>query len=298
MKRLLLPLLLIGGCIGRQGPDLPGNVGQTHDGERADTHSLAQPDIEVSPVPVGTLVWGNLHSTGFFFFGVVVERRDEQHRVIFADGSAEWLEAEALRPDSLGEDAQVHVRSEFGGDFSEGVVRRRLGDALYVRFANGDERWTVLPHVRFQDGDEGVPERGSTPVNTPESTEAAASEAPIDPGAAVLVNYQHAGLLFAAVVTARADDGRLHVVYLDSERAWISPQLAVEDHLDSSAIVHVRRRWEPPEWVRGRIRTRYAHALEVQLDDGGLAWTSLFRIRAPVETHPQASDEPSDTPTE
>jgi len=61
----------------------------------------------------------------------------------------------------------------------------------------------------------------------------------------------------------------------------------------------VRRRWEPPEWVRGRIERRVENAIRVELDDGGLMWTSLFRIRAPlartsaapVQSTPEAAEE-------
>lgn len=268
-------LLLLPACLGRSGPELPENLGQTHARERAaGAERAAAPEAEPEPVEPGTAVWAELRSTGFYFLGVVVEREEARHRVIFADGAAEWVEAAALRPDSLGEDARVQVRPDYEGSFSEGVVARRLGDAVYVRFAGGDEEWASLAQVRFEDGDEGTPRRGDAPYSN-------AAEG-LAPGARVMVDYRQGGLRFAGTITARADDGRLHVVYLDNTAEWVAPVLIEPERLAAGDVVHVRRRWEPPDWVRGRVHERIGPALSVELEDGGLAWTSLFRIRTPA----------------
>ena len=87
------------------------------------------PEPEPEPVEVGTAVWAELHSTGFYFLGVVVAREEARHRVIFTDGSTEWVEADGLRPDSLREEARVQVRPTYEGNFSEGVIARRLNEA-------------------------------------------------------------------------------------------------------------------------------------------------------------------------
>ncbi len=274
MRRLpALVLALLPACLGHAGPDLPENIGQTHAGERASGAERA-PEPDPAPVEVGAFVWAELRSTRFFFHGVVVDRQDERHRVIFDDGAIEWVTAEALRPDSLREDARVEVRPDYEGAFSEGVVARRLGDVIYVRFANGDEEWAALANVRFEVGDEGTPRRGDAPY--------AASVEGLAPGASVLVDYRRGGLRFVGTITAQADDGRLHVVYLDSTAEWVEPALVTREALAQGDVIHVRRRWEPPDWVRGRVHARVGPALSVELDDGGLAWTALFRIRAPV----------------
>ncbi len=267
-------LVLIGGCIGRQGVDLPENIGQSHrPAEAGQTHATEDAD-QAEPVPVGTRVWANFRNTGFYFFGVVVEHRDERHRVIYADGSSEWLTADALLPDSLGLDGTVDVRPGFELEFAEGTVARRLGDAVYVRLGNGDERWTSLTHVRFQTRDDQTPERGDA------AAEIAADG--VAPGSNVLVNYREGGFLFSAIVTATGDDGRSHVVYLDGTTEWVAASLVNPDTLSVGDLVHVRRQWEPAQWVRGRVRVRHGHAFQVELDDGGLAWTALFRIRTPA----------------
>ncbi|MCB9598294.1 MAG: hypothetical protein H6719_36610, partial [Sandaracinaceae bacterium] len=148
------------------GPDLPENIGQTHSGDRtAGSSRPVEPEVAAEPMAIGTPVWAELRSTGFYFHGVVVDRREEQHRVIFDDGTSEWLTAEALRPDSLAEEARVDVRPTYGGNFSEGVVARRLADVIYVRFPNGDEQWASLAQVRFEEGDEGTPRRGDATVS-------------------------------------------------------------------------------------------------------------------------------------
>ncbi|HJL18555.1 MAG TPA: tudor domain-containing protein [Sandaracinaceae bacterium LLY-WYZ-13_1] len=290
MRGLIFTLpLLAAGCVGSSGPELPPNVGASHEsptgGGGESSAGPREPARPAEPMTVGTPVWASFRDTGFYFQGVVVERRDDgQHRVVYADGGSEWVSARSLRPDALGADARVHVRSRYDGDFSEGQVGRRLGQALYVRLANGDEGWTALPHVRFAAGDPDTPSLGDAPPASPPPDAGSTAV-----GSTVLVNYQHQGLRFAGVVTAVREDGRKHVVYLDGETEWVDPVLVAPDDLDEGDVVHIRRRWDPPEWVRGHVRRRLGHAFQVELDDGGMAWTSLFRLRAP---------EDDDAPTE
>jgi hypothetical protein len=270
--------IVAAGCIGASGPNLPTNVGSNHPSTGRSQDVETAPEPPGTPVPVGTDVWANYHDSGFYFHGVVAERRgaDEMHRVIYDDGANEWLPANSLLPDSLGEEAHVHIRPRFEAEFQSAVVERRLGRALYVRLANGDERWTVLPHVRFQAGDHGIPRRGDAPRPPVGAT------AP-QVGADVLVDYQLQGLRFPATVTAQRDDGQLHVIYLDGETEWTAPALVTPDALAPSSVVHVRRAWQPANWVRAHIRERLGSAMRVEFDDGGTAWTSLFRLRAPVD---------------
>jgi hypothetical protein len=286
----LLSLALVSGCVGPTGPELPPNVGATHDPSvRGSGSERPAPEPQARAVEVGTPVWASFRDTGFFFFGYVVERRDAQHRVIYADGASEWVPARSLLPDALGADARVHVRGDYDGDFAEADVVRRVGQALYVRFANGDEGWTALPHVRFQAGAEGVPRRGDAP------REPARAAAPDPVGSSVLVNYRRQGLGFAGVITAERDDGRLHVVYLDGETEWVGPSLVRAEAVAEGDTVHIRRRWDPPQWVRGHVRRRVGHAFHVELDDGGVAWTSLFRLRVPL---PEGGEAPEADPAE
>ncbi len=285
VMRISLLALVATGCLGSTGPQLPPNVGANHAGG-GEQQSEQEAEANLPPVPVGTIVWANFHDTGFYFYGVVVERREEMHRVVYADGAGEWLPAAALLPDSLGEDAQIHVRSGYAADFHAGVLGRRLGSGLYVRMASGAERWTTLPHVRFQRGEEGIPRRGDSPRPPDEVTGTGV-------GADVLVDYQRQGLRFAGTVTARREDGFLHIVYLDGETDWADPGAVVPDEIADGTVVHVRRSWEPPTWVRGRVQQRLGSAVRVEFEDGGTAWTSLFRIRIPVDA---ASDRLTDEP--
>lgn len=267
---------LLSTCLGNTGPELPPNVGMSH-GSRGGATRAPEPEPPAEPVEIGTAVWANYRDTGFHFHGIVVERREDlQHRVIYADGSSEWVAADALRPDSLGADARINVRATFQGEFAEATVSRRLGDAIYVRAPGGEERWTALPHVRFQRGDEGTPAPDDAPAEAPPGG--------VEVGHRALVNYQAQGLRFAATVTATAEDGRLHVVYLDGETEWVNADLVSPDDLTVGSEVHVRRSWEPAEWVRGHVRVRHGHAFSVELEDGAVVWTALFLLRAPVPT--------------
>lgn len=278
----LLAAMSIAGCGDRTGPTLPPDVGTDHVGGGEEPEARRGPEPAPEPVAIGTPVWASFHDSGFYFHGVVVERREDMHRVIYTDGASEWLPAAALLPDSLHEDARVDVRVGFGAEFQTATVGRRVGQALYVRLANGDERWTSLPHVRFQAGEDGVPGRGDPPFD------AAAASGPI--GSNVLVNYQLQGLRFPAIVTAQGQDGRVHVVYLDGESEWAINGTVVPDEVGPGSVVHVRRSWEPPDWVRGRVEERVGSAVRVQFDDGGVAWTTMFRVRVPMEDAPRPAE--------
>jgi hypothetical protein len=276
----LLAALPLPACLGSSGPQLPPNVGATHPRAPRSAGSEQEEVVNAEPMEIGSAAWANYHDTGFFFRGVIVERRADEHRIVYADGANEWLPAAALRPDTLTEEANIHVRPNYEGEFAEAVLGRRLGDALYVRHASGGEGWTSLPHVRFHGRDEGVPMPGPTP-----SAPAPSAPAPIAPGevgSSVLVDYHGRGLRFGATVTARGDDGRLHVVYLDGESEWVAANRVGADELGEGDVVHIRRTWEPPVWVRGRIRQRIGSALRVELDDGGMMWTSMLRVRVPA----------------
>lgn len=286
--RALAVIFLLSSCMSRGGPTLPPNVGADHTSRRR--APSAEPEAPAEPVEAGTTVWANFHDTGFYFHGVVVDRREAMHRVLYADGASEWLPASALLPDSLGEDALVHVRNGFGEDFHSAQVTRRAGHALYVRMANGDERWASLPHVRFRAGEPGTPGRGDEPRSPP-------TAAPGQVGSDVLVNYQLQGFRFPGIVTARAEDGRAHVVYLDGESEWAHSATVAPDDAGPGTVVHVRRSWEPPVWVQGRIQRRMGSAVAIELDDGGMAWTSMLRVRVPVpDPPPAARTEPEPAP--
>ena len=87
------------------------------------------------------------------------------------------------------------------------------------------------------------------------------------------------------------------VTLADGESEWVAPNVVGPDDLIEGAVVHVRRRWDPPDWVRGRVRGRVGEAFEVELDDGGFAWTTLMRLRAPIEqaaAPPPSPDPPAD----
>ncbi len=291
---LALPFLVIGGSGcgaggmlgmgGHDGPTLPADVGANHGAHRAAPTEEAPPEEPPEPVAVGTQVWGNFHDTGFYFHGVVVERRGEMHRVLYTDGASEWLPAAGLLPDSLREGASIHVRPTFGAEFQTATVVSRLGEAVYVRLANGDQRWTTLSHIRFQEGQEHVPARGDEPAQ-PEASESG------DVGSVVMVNYELQGLRFPATVTALGGDRRAFVVYFDGESGVAINGTFIGDDITEGSVVHVRRSWEPPDWVRGHVQTRLGNALQVLLDDGGVTWTSMVRVREPVEPQSETSDD-------
>lgn len=301
---------LLGACTGPGGPTLPVNVGATHTsapGERE-----ARPRVSTGAAPeraLGESVWANVRQTGFYFHAVVVEHRQDRYRILFDDGSVDWVKAASLRTDTLGPDAIVHVRPRYREPFTTARVARRLGRAVYARFANGQEGWTTLVHVRFRSDARGAPPEagprydGSSPGVSgdapPSEAPPADAIAPSDlslaanplpnvapgrpaPGQAVWVDYRGGGFLFAATVTARRRDGAVHVVYLDGESGWVSPERVSPDRLQVDARIQVRRRWEPAEWVPGQVKARIGHALHVLFDDGGVAWTSLFRLRVPT----------------
>ena len=87
-------VIAVAACKGPSGPSRPPDVGATHTttGREAVAEEVAsEPEAPAEPVEIGTPVWANFHGTGFYFYGAVVERRENMHRVLYASGGSHSL---------------------------------------------------------------------------------------------------------------------------------------------------------------------------------------------------------------
>lgn len=277
--RLLLPLLV--GCGGPTGPELPSDVGFSH-AERQTEGGEAQPPARPSEVGPGLRVWANLGATGIYGLGTVTETEGKRARVVYADGEGRWLDEEGLYEDRLAEGDEVNVREAIGGEYDRrATVVRRLHDAVFLRYGNGDEAWTSVAQVALW-----VHPRAEEPVHDPPAP------GPGQPGSTVVVDYGHQGLGFLATITA-LEGPRAHVVYLDGVSEWVAASQLLPDRVGIGTTVHVRIRWEPADWLRGEVVERMGDAVRVRFDDGRHTWTARSRLRVPVDELPAPDESPT-----
>lgn len=77
---------------------------------------------------------------------------DGRYRVLFFDGTEEWLSTDALRPERLAEGDRVEAA--FGKHESQGFYPGRIvsrqGMILVIEYDDGDSETTTLPWVRWR----------------------------------------------------------------------------------------------------------------------------------------------------
>ena len=209
---------------------------------------------------------GGAHAYAAVTTGVSAEGRP---MVVYADGDVETLAPDALAPDSLGPGTAVEARIRQWPRFFPGRVERRIGHAVFVRFDDGDERWTSIGLVRVPT----TAAAGGTEVSTPPST------VPIPQvGAPVIANYQQRGWYYAGVIVENRADGQVHVIYADGDSEWLPRDQVREDELRRGARVSARP-LRSSQTVEAEVSRRVGHAVELQLDDGSKRWVALANVR-------------------
>lgn len=88
----------------------------------------------------------------WWYPGVVCERADDRLLVQFDDGDRAWVTPHEALPLDLDDGARVYGRWQGGGQYHPGLVTSRVGDALHIRYDDGDEEWTSVSMVRVHRG--------------------------------------------------------------------------------------------------------------------------------------------------
>lgn len=223
------------------------------------------------PHASGTRVLARFQGGAAAYAAVVTETGTAGRvNVVYADGDTETVEAATLVPDSLGAGSRVEARIRQWPRFFPGVLERRLGHAVFVRFDDGDQQWTSIGLVRAAAGPLA---RDGAEVPAPPATIAIP-----EVGAPVVANYQRRGWYYAGVIVGARDNGHVDVVYADGDREWLARDEVRPDAIVPGTRVSAQRP-RTTAIVEGVVRRRVGHAVELQLDDGSKLWIALPNVR-------------------
>lgn len=88
----------------------------------------------------------------WWYPGVVCDRDADRLFVQFDDGDRAWLGPAEVGPLELDEGTRVFGRFEGGRSYYPGLIDERRGDAIHIRYDDGDEEWTSISMVRVHRG--------------------------------------------------------------------------------------------------------------------------------------------------
>src|SRR5690606_5245414 len=147
---------------------------------------------------------------------------------------------------------RVEARIRRWPRFFPGVLERRLGHAVFVRFDDGDQQWTSIGLVRAA--------AAQLPRDAREAPAPPSTVAIPEVGAAVVANYQRRGWYYAGVIVGARDDGQVDVVYADGDREWLAPSDVRPDTIQPGTRASAQRP-RTTTVVEGVVRRRVGHAV-------------------------------------
>lgn len=95
---------------------------------------------------IGELVLAYWQNSDAYFVGTIVEQKDEQHYVVFADGDQGWISTPKIKKLELNEGLKVLAKWS-NGHFYPGTIAKMTGGAMYIHFDDGDKGWTSLAGI-------------------------------------------------------------------------------------------------------------------------------------------------------
>lgn len=98
---------------------------------------------------IGELVLAFWKNAGAYFVGTVVEQKDEQCYVVFADSDQDWVPVSQIRKLELKEGLKVMAKWS-NGAFYPGTIAKIISGACYIHFDDGDKGWTSVAGIAIK----------------------------------------------------------------------------------------------------------------------------------------------------
>ena len=99
---------------------------------------------------IGDEIMAPWTNDGFLYPAILVAIDGEKGHVAYLDGDEADVWLAALRHGALGPGMQVNVNWKGQRRYYEGVVRKRVQQALFVDYADGDRGWTTVAQCRVR----------------------------------------------------------------------------------------------------------------------------------------------------
>jgi hypothetical protein len=98
---------------------------------------------------IGELVLAFWKNSDAYFFATIVEQKDEQCYVVFADGDQGWVPTPKIKKLELKEGLKVMAKWS-NGSFYPGTIAKMVSGAFYIHFDDGDKGWTSLAGIAIK----------------------------------------------------------------------------------------------------------------------------------------------------
>jgi hypothetical protein len=196
----------------------------------------------------------------YWYPGVVLGEESGQVAVVFDHGGHAELAPDRVRLLELSEGDKVEARWRAGQEFFPGVIRRRDGDVVDIRYDDGDEETTLLQLIRLA-ADAWLPGPG---------------EHELGAGDRLLARWFD-GFWYPGIILA-VQGKRLHVLFDDNDQADLTWD---EVHpLDLEVGARVFARWQGgPFYYPGEIIKKKDERIFIQYEDGRQEWSSVRLVR-------------------
>jgi len=91
---------------------------------------------------------------GYMYPAIIAEVHDSRVHVAYLDGDEGDVDTSSLlRGFELSVGQTVSVNWKGGGEYFDGIVRRRAGNAFFFDYEDGDKGWASIAQVRISSKD-------------------------------------------------------------------------------------------------------------------------------------------------
>jgi len=99
---------------------------------------------------IGDEIMAPWTNDGFLYPAILVAIDGEKGHVAYLDGDEADVWLAALRHGALGPGMQVNVNWKGQRRYYDGVIRQRIGQAVFVDYADGDRGWATVAQCRVR----------------------------------------------------------------------------------------------------------------------------------------------------
>ncbi len=207
-----------------------------------------------------------------WYSGSVLAVEGDQVSVVFDHGGHALLPADKVHAPDLDEGDRVLGRWKAGPEFFPGVVARRDGEVVEVRYDDGDEETTLLRLLRLE-RDEWLPDVASADLGAGDR----------------VLGCWFDGFWYPGIILS-AEGKRVHVLFDDNDQAFLTWDKVRALEVGVGSRVQCRFKggpfFHPAEVVR-----QHGERIFVTYDDGREEWSSVRLIRVEGDAPPAPEGE-------
>lgn len=100
-------------------------------------------------VKVGDEVLAPWMNDGFFYPAIVVAVQGMNSHVAYLDGEESDVPVDTIRRGVFGVGMTVQVNWKGQGRYFRGVIQQRIGQAMFLKYEDGDQGWTTIGQCRI-----------------------------------------------------------------------------------------------------------------------------------------------------